>query len=76
MELNGVVNANMEMAGRLYYAEKERYDKFYAAGTIGLSNMKLKMKGWMMWISKESLLTFTPKYLQLSETTVNIGKMM
>ena len=74
MELNGVVNANMEMAGRLSYAEKEQYDKFYAAGTIGLSNMKLKMKGMDDVDIKKSLLTFTPKYLQLSETTVNIGK--
>lgn len=62
-----MVNANMEMAGRLSYAEKEQYDKFYAAGTIGLSNMKLKMKGMDDVDIKKSLLTFTPKYLQLSE---------
>jgi len=74
MELNGTVTANMQMAGRLSYAEKEQYDKFNAAGTIGLANMKLKMKDMPDVEIKKSLLTFTPKYLQLSETTVNIGK--
>ncbi|WP_321332978.1 AsmA-like C-terminal region-containing protein [uncultured Bacteroides sp.] len=74
MELNGTVVANMQMAGRLSYAEKEQYDKFHAAGTIALANMKLKVKDMPDVEIKKSLLTFTPKDLQLSETTVNIGK--
>ena len=74
MELNGVLNANMQLAGRLSYIEKEQYDKVQASGTIGLTDMKLKMKGMPDVIIHKSLFTFTPKYLQLNETTVNIGK--
>jgi hypothetical protein len=74
MELNGVVNANMQVGGRLSYIEKEQYDKVQAAGTVGLTNMKLKMKDMPDVDIQKSLLTFTPQYLQLSQTTVNIGK--
>lgn len=74
MELNGTINADMQTSGRLSYIEKEQYDQIQASGTIGLTGMKLKMKDMPDVEIKKSLFTFTPKYLQLSETTVNIGK--
>lgn len=74
MELNGIVNADISLAGRMSYAEKEQYDKFQASGTVGLSEMKIKMKDMPDVTIHKSLLTFTPQYLQLSETTANIGK--
>lgn len=74
MELNGVINANMSMKGRMSYLEKEQYEKFDASGTIGLSNMMLKMTDMPDIDIKKSTFTFSPKYLDLSETTVNIGK--
>lgn len=74
IQLNGVVNANMRLATLLSSIEKEQYDKVQASGTIGLTGMKLKMKDMPDVDIKKSLLTFTPKFLQLSETTVNVGK--
>ena len=74
MELNGTINADMQMSGRLSYIEKEQYEHIQAAGTIGLTGMKLQMKDMPDVEIQKSLFTFTPKYLQLSETTVNIGK--
>ena len=74
MELNGTIDADMQMSGRLSYIEKEQYERMQASGTIGLADMKLKMKNMPDVEIKKSLFTFTPKYLQLSETTVNIGK--
>lgn len=74
MELNGTIDADMQMSGRLSYIEKEQYERMQASGTIGLTDMKLKMKDMPDVEIKKSLFTFTPKYLQLSETTVNIGK--
>ena len=74
MELNGTIDADMQMSGRLSYIEKEEYERMQASGTIGLTGMKLKMKDMPDVEIKKSLFTFTPKYLQLSETTVNIGK--
>lgn len=74
IELNGTIDADMQMSGRLSYVEKEQYDQIQASGTIGLTDMKLKMKDMPDVDIRKSLFTFTPKYLQLSETTVNIGK--
>ena len=74
MELNGTIRADMKMGGRLSYIEKEQYDRFSASGTIALNDMKLKMKEIPDVEIRQSLFTFTPKYLQLSETTVAIGK--
>lgn len=74
MELNGTIDADLQMSGRLSYIEKEQYDRVQASGTIGLTGMKLKLDDMPDVEIKKSLFTFTPKYLQLSETTVNIGK--
>ncbi len=74
MELNGTINADMNVAGRMSYIDNEQYDKVQAAGTVGLTDMKLKMKDMPDVNIQKSLLTFTPKFLQLSETTVNIGQ--
>ncbi|MDR0894495.1 MAG: AsmA-like C-terminal region-containing protein [Prevotellaceae bacterium] len=74
MTLNGVVNADMSLAGRMSYLDKEQYDRFNAAGTIRLNDMKLQLKEMPDVLIQKSLFTFSPRYLQLSETTVHIGK--
>lgn len=74
MTLNGIIDANMLVSGNLSYIEKEQYDKVKATGTIRLTDMKLKMKNIPDIEIKNSLFTFAPQYLQLNETTVNIGR--
>jgi hypothetical protein len=74
MTLNGIVDADLSVAGRMSYVEKEQYDKFQASGTLRVSDMKLQMKDMPDITIHKSLFTFTPQYLQLSETTANIGK--
>jgi len=74
MALNGIISADVNMAGRMSYIEKEQYDKFQASGSLKLSNMKLKMKDMPDVDIQRSTFTFSPKYLNLSETTVKIGK--
>lgn len=74
MALNGIVDADLSVAGQMSYVEKEQYEKIQASGTLKVSDMKLKMKDMPDITILKSLFTFTPQYLQLSETTVNIGK--
>ena len=74
MQLNGVVDADMSISGCLSYIQKELYDRMQAAGKINLSDMKLQMKDIPDVNIKKSTFSFTPRYLELSETTVNIGK--
>lgn len=74
MSLNGLVDADIAINGRMSHIEKEQYDKIKASGTVGLKDMQLEMEGIPAVDIKKSLLTFTPRYLQLSETAVNIGE--
>lgn len=74
MELNGIINADMNVAGKLSYIDKEVYDKISASGNIQLKSMILKMKEMPDITIQQSTFSFTPQYLNLSETTVNIGK--
>ncbi len=74
MELNGVVDADINIKGRMSSIEKEQYDKIKAQGSVRLANMSLAMEDMPDVDIKKSLLTFTPQYLKLSETAVNIGK--
>lgn len=73
MNLSGVVDADMAVNGRMSYIEKEQYEKVGASGSLSLSDMVLKMQDMPDVDIKKSVLAFTPRYLQLSETTVNIG---
>ena len=73
MALNGVVNADMGIKGRLSSIERGMYDKIAASGNVRLADMLLAMDGMPDIEIKKSLLSFTPRYLQLDETVVMIG---
>lgn len=74
MELNGVFTADLDLKGRMSYIEKELYDQFQASGTLQVNDMRVEIKDMPDVTIARSLFTFTPKYLQLSETTVGIGR--
>ena len=73
MSFNGTIQADMNLAGKLSYIEKEQYDKMKAEGSIRLNGMKLNMKDLPTVAIQRSTFSFSPRYLQLSETTVNLG---
>lgn len=74
MQLNGLVQADLELGGRLSMVEKEQYEQMQAKGSLRLNQMKLVLKDMPPVDIQQSVFTFSPRYLQLSETTVNIGK--
>jgi hypothetical protein len=73
MALNGIVNADMSIKGRMSSIESGMYDKIAASGNVRLTDMLLAMDGMPDVEIKKSLLSFTPRYLQLDETVVMIG---
>ena len=73
MKLNGTIKADMRLAGRLSYLEKEMYDRFAASGNINLYDMQLQMEGIPHMAIEKSTFAFTPRYLNLSDTKVLIG---
>lgn len=73
MNLNGVVNADMGLSGRLSYIEKEQFDKVEAEGSINLSDMKLQMEDMPDVDIQRSTFSFSSRYVELSQTTINVG---
>lgn len=74
MNLNGVVDADMSVAGRLSYIEKEQFDRVEASGNIALSNMQLQMEALPDVMIERSTFGFTPRYVELSKTTIKVGE--
>lgn len=74
MTLNGTIQADMNLAGKLSYIEKEQYGQMKAAGSIRLNNMKLNLQDMPAIDIQRSTFSFSPRYLQLSETSINIGQ--
>lgn len=72
--LNGIVKADMSLGGKLSYIEKEQYERFKANGTLNLKEMKVNMEGIPEVAIEQSTFTFTPRYLNLSETQVLVGE--
>lgn len=73
IQLNGRVDADMNVAGRLSYIEKEQYERVQADGSLQLNSMKIAMKNMPDVYVEKSVFSFSPRYLQLSETKVKIG---
>lgn len=74
MNLKGIVDANLSVAGQMSFIEKELYDKIKAAGTVKLNDMEVEMKDMPNVQIQKSLMTFTSQYLKLDDTTILIGK--
>ena len=73
MNLNGVIDADMSVAGAMSMIDKGEYDRVKASGNINLSNMMLEMKGIPNVNIEKSTFSFEPRYLQLSQTKIGIG---
>lgn len=74
-ELNGKINADVKMKGRMSQIEKSEYDKFDCSGTIGILNMIYKTKDLPYDINIEGMdMSFTPQYVSMSKFDGKIGK--
>ena len=73
MNLNGLVNADMSVAGRMSMIDKGEYDRVKASGNVKLNDMQLELEDLPKVDIKQSTFSFEPRYLQLSQTKVNIG---
>lgn len=72
--LGGIFNADLNLGGRLSYLEKEQYERFNANGTLRLQNMEVQIEGIPEVSIEQSTFTFSPRYLNLSETRVLVGE--
>ena len=74
VNLSGLIDMSVSLAGRLSMIEKEQYDRFNAAGNIEINNMLVALKGYPEVKINKAGFGITPAYADLREADINIGK--
>lgn len=74
MELNGILDANMKLATRMSFIEKEQYENVDASGTLNIKDMMVKSENMDDIKIQNANLSFSPRYVDLSDLSVQIGK--
>lgn len=73
--LKGIMESNIDMAGRMSSIEKEQYEDFKADGTLKLSNFEFASKDFPQGIKiVETNMVFSPKFVELTSFNANMGK--
>ena len=73
-ELNGKLTADLNIATRMSYIEKEQYDKVVASGHLNVNNMLYKSAEMKDVNIKDIALEFSPKFVNLSSMNLTIGQ--
>jgi hypothetical protein len=73
MNLSGVIEMALTMAGKMSMIEKEKYENFSAKGNMNIKNMKVVMKGYPDVEIKEAAFMFTPAFAQLQKAEVIVA---
>jgi len=74
MVLSGELNADMKLATRMSFIEKEQYDQVDASGTLGIKEMLVKSQDMDDILINNANLSFSPRYVDLSGFSAKIGK--
>jgi len=74
MELSGELDANMKLATRMSYIEKEQYDKVDASGTLSVKNVLVKSENMDDILVNNANMSFSPRFVDLSGFSAKIGK--
>jgi hypothetical protein len=73
INLSGIIDMSVKMAGKMSTIEKGKYDSFKASGTLGIKNMVIAMTGYPEVKINEAGFEFTPAYAAISNTNMNVG---
>jgi len=73
INLSGIINMSVKMAGRLSMIEKEQYDKFQASGNMTIKDMMVEMTGYPEVKINEAAFEFSPAYAALTKSSINVG---
>jgi len=74
MELSGTLDANLKLATRMSYIEKEQFDKVDASGSLNIAQMLIKSEEGQDVRINNAHLAFSPRYVDLSAFSAQIGK--
>jgi uncharacterized protein involved in outer membrane biogenesis len=73
MSLSGIIDMSVKMAGKMSMIKKGQYGSFNASGKMGVKNMMIAMKGYPYVKINQAALEFTPAYLSITNSSMNVG---
>jgi hypothetical protein len=73
IQLSGVVEMAVSLAGRLSMIEKQQYDRFMAKGNIGIKDMIIAMTGYPRVNIKDAAFSVTPAATQLQKADIVVA---
>jgi vacuolar-type H+-ATPase subunit H len=73
INLSGVIDMAVNMAGRISMIEKGKYEDFKASGNIGVRDMAVAMKGYPAVKINRAAFEFTPAFASLTDADLIIG---
>ncbi len=73
-ELNGNLNANLKIATRMTAIEKQQFENVQAEGLLKVNDMVYKSEEMKDVLIRNASLSFSPRYVDLSNCIVQIGK--
>ncbi len=75
MDIDGIIDADLKVAGDLNSINNEKYDNIYAKGSVGLQNFLFEMSGLSQSIKvSQAKLAFSPKSINLNPLDITIGQ--
>jgi hypothetical protein len=73
INLSGLIDMSVSIAGRMSMIEKAQYEMFKASGNLNISDMMVSMTGYPDVQIKEAGFEFTPAYASLKNADLNVG---
>lgn len=73
IELEGLVDIAVDIAGRMSMLQKSQYDRFKASGTINLKDMKVRTTGYPEINISQADLAITPAFAELKKAEISVG---
>ena len=73
INLSGLIDMSVRMAGRLSMIEKAQYDQFQASGGLGIQNMLVAMTGYPEVNIKNAGFEFSPAFASLTGAELIVG---
>jgi uncharacterized protein involved in outer membrane biogenesis len=74
ISMSGIIGISVSMDGKMSMIEKSLYDKFKASGNMTVKNMFVSMIGYPEVKINDAFCEFTPAFMALTRSDINIGR--
>jgi hypothetical protein len=73
INLSGIIDVSVKMAGKMSMIENEQYESFTATGNMNIKDMLVAMIGYPEVKINNAGFEFTPAYAAMNNTSLNVG---